>query len=243
MTSGDEWRPTGKIDPSGIRSRTVPRPPPGVVAGLAALGDATGIVSDVLDELGVAGVVGASRLRPTLPGSVLVGPALTVRNVARAGSAHEAARAQANGMAEFEAHNLAVPGDVVVIQGVAGVSNMGGISAQTGRRQGEAGAVVDGGIRDLGHSRRVGYPLWAAETTPVTGKWRVRTVEINGPIEVAGVAVEPGDIVLADDSGVCFVPRDLATEVLRRARERASAEAAKCRALDEDVPVWALPQA
>jgi 4-hydroxy-4-methyl-2-oxoglutarate aldolase len=44
---------------------------------------------------------------------------------------------------------------------------MGGISAQTGKRQGEAGAIVFGGIRDVAHSRRVGYPVWATEVTPV----------------------------------------------------------------------------
>ena len=49
-------------------------------------------------------------------------------------------------MAEFEAHNLATPGDVLVIQGVANVSNMGGISALTGKRQGEVGAIVMGGV-------------------------------------------------------------------------------------------------
>ncbi len=55
------------------------------------------------------------------------------------------ARSHVNRMAEFEAHNLALPGDIVVIDGVAGVSNMGGISSQTGKRQGEAGAIVSGG--------------------------------------------------------------------------------------------------
>ncbi|MFJ8537841.1 hypothetical protein [Streptomyces sp. NPDC093591] len=52
---------------------------------------------------------------------------------------------------------------------------MGGISAQTGKRQGEAGAVISGGIRDAGHSRQMGYPVWATEITPVTGKWRIAT--------------------------------------------------------------------
>jgi regulator of RNase E activity RraA len=144
-------------------------------------------------------------------------------------------------MAEFEGHNLALPGDVVVIDGVAGISNMGGISAQTGKRQGEVGAIVFGGIRDIAHSRGVGYPVWSTEVTPVTGKWRIETVEINGDIEVAGVRVAPGDIVFADESGVCFVPRARAAEVLERARSKAAAEAAKCRAIDAGTAVPDLP--
>ena len=153
-----------------------------------ALGaDASGIVSDVMDELGITGVIGASVLKPTMVGQSIVGPALTARNIMQREHVYEAARRHVNKMAEFEAHNLALAGDIVVIEGVAGISNTGGISAQTGKRQGEAGAVVFGGVRDVGHSRRVADPVWATEITPVTGKWRIETVEINGEIVIGGV--------------------------------------------------------
>ena len=129
----------------------------------------------------------------------------------------------------------------MVIDGVAGISNMGGISAQTGKRQAEVGAIVFGGIRDVGHSRRLGYPIWAAEVTPVTGKWRIETVEINGEIVIAGIRVAPGDVVLADDTGVCFIPRARAREVLELAKQKSAAEEAKCKAIDTGVPVADLP--
>lgn len=129
----------------------------------------------------------------------------------------------------------------MVIEGVSGISNMGGISAQTGKRQGEVGAVVLGGVRDVAHSRRVGYPVWASEVTPVTGKWRIETVEINGPITIAGIRVAPGDIVLADDSGVCFIPADRAAEVLTAAQRKAALEEKKCQAIDAGVAVADLP--
>ncbi len=118
---------------------------------------------------------------------------------------------------------------------------MGGISSQTGKRQGEAGAIVEGGVRDVAHSRRVGYPIWSTEVTPTTGKWRLQTVELNGEVVVAGVRVTPGDIVVADDTGVCFIPRDRAVEVLALAEKKAAAEATKCEAIDNGVPVWDLP--
>ncbi len=232
---------TGKIARERIRLMEAPRPPEGVVEGFRSLGDASGSVSDVMDELGIPGVIGASVLKPTIAGVSIVGPALTVRNIMQREHVYEAARRHVNKMAEFEAHNLARPGDVVVIDGVAGISNMGGISAQTGKRQGEAGAVVFGGVRDVGHSRRVGYPVWSTEVTPVTGKWRIETVEINGEIIVGGVRVAPGDLVFADDTGVCFIPRARAAEVLALAQRKSAAEESKCKAIDAGVPVADLP--
>ena len=238
MSVDEHKRLTGRIAAESIRLLAVPRPPAGVVERLTALGDPTGIVADVMDELGIPpGVIGASVLRPTIPGRTIVGPALTVRNIRQRIDPLEGARDHVNRMAEFEAHNLAQPGDVLVIQGVADVSNMGGISARTGKRQGELGAIVQGGVRDIAHSRAIGYPLWASGITPVTGKWRLETVEINGAVQIGEVRVAAGDIVVAHDTGVCFIPRDMALEVLDAAEQKAAAEAVRCKAIDDGVPV------
>jgi 4-hydroxy-4-methyl-2-oxoglutarate aldolase len=233
-----EKRLTGRIAPERIRLLKIPRPPDGAVERFLAIGDPTGLTSDAMDELGIAsGAIGASALKPTIPGTTMVGPALTVRNVLQRADPLTGARAGVNRMAEFEAHNLASPGDVLVIQGVANISNMGGISALTGKRQGEAGAIVMGGIRDIAHSRMVGFPLWSSEVSPVTGKWRIETVEINGTVQIGEVRVEPGDLVVADDSGVCFIPRDYILEVLELVEKKAKAEDIRCKAIVGGVAV------
>jgi 4-hydroxy-4-methyl-2-oxoglutarate aldolase len=234
----EKKRLTGRIAAENIKLMAVPRPPQGVVERLLALGDPTGIISDTMDELGIpAGVIGASVLKPTIAGKTIAGPALTVRNILQRINPLDGAREHVNRMAEFEAHNLAQQGDVLVIQGVAEVSNMGGISAQTGQRQGEVGAIVQGGVRDIAHSRALGYPVWASEITPVTGKWRLETVEINGPVQIGEVRVAAGDLVVADDTGVCFIPRDVVLEVLDAAEQKAKAETVRCKAIDDGVPV------
>lgn len=237
MTS-TEKRLTGRIAREGIRHMSVPRAPDGVLERLRALGDPCGVISDAMDELGLPpGVIGCSILRPTMPGSVIAGTALTVRNILQRTNPLEGAKTHANKMAEFEAHNLAQSGDVLVIQGVANVSNMGGISALTGKRQGEVGAIVQGGVRDVAHSRKVGYPVWSTDITPVTGKWRLETVEINGDVQIGEIRVCCGDVVVADDTGVCFIPRAHILAVLEAAEKKSKAEAVRCKAIDEGMPV------
>lgn len=189
-----------------------------VVEGFRALGDLTGTVSDVLDQLGIVGAVPASVLRPSDPKARIVGRALTVLNRARKESVPEAVATKKSGLGEIKAHAMARAGDVLVIQGVPNVSSLGGTSATVGKRQGEIGAVVDGGVRDVDHSRGVGYPIWSSSVTPITGKWRVETAGVNQPVVIAGVTVRPGDLVLADECGVCFVPIEKAEDVLAIAR-------------------------
>jgi len=219
-------RLTGKIHPSGIGTFELPKIPPEILEGFRALGaDASSVVSDAMDEMGVAKAIGASVLRPIYAPAAIVGRALTLRNVVQEHSPYKGASAKISRLAEIEAHNLAEPGDVLVIEGVHGVSNIGGISATIGKRQGELGAIVDGGIRDVGECRSIGYPMWSRDVTPLTGKWRIQTVEINRPVEIAGVRVTPGDIVVADETGICFVPPDIAAAVLKRAQEIMVAEA------------------
>lgn len=229
---------TGRIAADRVRMMTVPVQPREVIDAFLALGDPVGLVADSMDELGVAGsVIGTHILRPTMPERCIVGPALTLRNIARRGDPHAISLTKVNKMAEFEAHNLASEGDVLVIQGVPGVSNMGGISAQTAKRQGEVGAIVWGGVRDVAHSREVDYPVWATEFTAVTGKWRIETMEINGPVQIAHARVEPGDLVVADETSVCFIPRDDIAAVLALAQKKAEAEKVRCAAIDDGVPV------
>ena len=142
-----------------------------------------------------------------------------------------------SGLGEIEAHNLAEPGDVLVVQGIANISSMGGVSASVGKRQGEAGAIVDGAVRDIDHSRRIAYPIWCSSVSPITGKWRIQTVAINRPVSIAGVAVRAGDLVIADEVGVCFIPFERAAEVLALAQRLTRREEERLAKLASGMPL------
>ncbi len=206
--------PIGKLKPEQINMQELPRLPDEVIAGYQSLADLTGTISDACDLLGIACVVPSEKLPPVNPRQRLVGPALTVRNIARTAQVHKAVTEGRNTMGETEAHHLATPGDVLVIEGLTGCSNMGGQSATIGKRQGEIGAIIDGSIRDPDHYHQSKWPVWCRGFTPITGKWRLQTVEVNGPVHIAGVQVNAGDLVCADDAGICFIPFHQAVEVL-----------------------------
>ncbi len=233
----------GRIDPARVRRFDLPAAPPDLLAELRALEGPGELVSDALDDLGFDGVIASSTLRPTIGGAVMVGPALTLRNEALEGDPFLAAReGRVNRQADFEAHALTRPGDVLVIEGCPGMSSLGGISATMGKRQGGLGAVIDGGIRDVAHSRAIGYPVWSRETTARTGRWRQETAEINGEVSIAGIRVRPGDLICADSSAVCVVPLELLAPLMVLVRKRLITDRESLEFLASDRPLAEFPR-
>jgi 4-hydroxy-4-methyl-2-oxoglutarate aldolase len=215
---------TGRFD-WVLRGEVPARVPREIIDRFKRIGDLSSTVSDVLDQMGLVGAVGTSELMPTLPNQRIVGTAVTVRNAEQTVSPLVNAMKREWRMAEILAVASAEPGDVLLIEGVRHVSNMGGLLATIAHRQGIAGAVVDGAVRDVDHSRSIGFPVWSRDVSPVTGKWRCVTQEINRPVTLAGVTVMPGDLVIADETGVCFVRQADAEYVVARCEEIAALEA------------------
>ena len=240
MKKPGDKRTLGKLQAGAFGMLELPALPSEMVDAYRALPDLTGMSSDAMDELGIPGVVPAALLRPTDPTVRIVGRALTVRNIPANKPVADAVKAGTSMLAEIEAHNLAEPGDILVLQGVDQISNMGGISASIGRRQGELGAIVDGAVRDIDHSREIGYAIWSRSVSPITGKWRVETVAVNQPVSICGITVSPGDLVLADEVGVCFIPRQRAAAVLERAQRIAANERIRQSKIASGAPVSEL---
>jgi 4-hydroxy-4-methyl-2-oxoglutarate aldolase len=228
---------TGKVAREAMGQMAIQRLPGDLLNGYRRLRDLSGMTSDAMDSLGITGAVPASVLRPTDPAARIVAQAITVLNVGRTDVVADAVRANDNRLGDIEAHNLSEPGDVLVIQGVDGISSMGSISAAIGKRQGEVGAIVDGAVRDVDNSRLIGYAVWSRSVSPITGKWRIETAGINVPVTIAGVLVNPGDLVLADEVGVCFVPFAKAADVLPIAQKIAANEERRQKLIAEGISV------
>jgi len=108
------------------------------------------------------------------------------------------------------------PGSVYVmkVEGGEDIAGMGGLMGTAMFARGFAGAVIDGGVRDLPQLKRIGFPVFATGAVPSTSVSHYRFGGMNIPIEVAGASVRGGDIVVADQDGVVIVPRSHAAEVL-----------------------------
>jgi regulator of RNase E activity RraA len=86
-------------------------------------------------------------------------------------------------------------------------------------QNGTAGLVVDGGVRDADEIAELGFPVFSRHVVPLSGKTRVKVIEINTTVKIDGMAVHPGDIVVGDASGLVVVPLAHAAEVARQAAE------------------------
>ncbi len=228
----------GKLAPECVHPNA-PQVEESLLQRFRALTDLTGSISDASDALGLACTIPASILAP-ISSARIVGTALTVRNIGRDTQVYKAASDRDNRMGEIEAHHLARAGDVLVIEGLTGVSNLGGQSASIGSRQGEIGAVIDGSIRDPDQYRACGLPVWCRGFTPITGKWRLQTVEINGLIEVCGIPCRAGDLVCADGAGVCIVPRAMIERVIELCERYERGDSARQADIDAGVPIAEL---
>jgi RraA family protein len=167
-------------------------------------------VSDCMSRMTAAG----ARLRPMHSGRSMSGPALTVKT--RPG----------DNLMIHKALHMAAPGDILVVDGGADLSNalIGEIMVATALSRKLGGFVMNGAIRDAAALRAGDFPVFAAGVTH-RGPYKDGPGEINVPVAIDGMVIEPGDLVIGDDDGVLCVPFDDAEAVLDAALKKSQAEA------------------
>ena len=120
---------------------------------------------------------------------------------------------------------MAEPGDVIVVDGGGDLTNalVGELMLSHAMSIGVAGVVINGAVRDLGWIKANSFPVFAAGITH-RGPYKDGPGEINVPISLAGMIIEPGDLVIGDDDGLLCVPFDHTDEVYRQAKAKNEAE-------------------
>lgn len=212
------------------------RPRKEIALQIKKIPDPTPTISDILDELGIEGSVPCSILKPIFIGRIIVGPALTIRYVKETYVPKQSMIDSLKGnLGDKDAYAIAQPGDVVIFDngGRENISTLGSLSVRYAITAEIEGCIVDGGIRDVSEIKQLGFAVWSRGITPISGKRRVETIEINGPVTCGGIKVVPGDLVVADDNGVCFIPVNKIELVFKLLLERVMAEERLTKALKD----------
>jgi regulator of RNase E activity RraA len=172
-------------------------------------------VADAMEQLYGQRAYMSHEMRPLAPAK-LAGPAVTV--LLKKGEHKEGAPAS-QGM--LDAIDSAPAGSVyvMVLEDGGDYAGIGGLMATAMKYRGLAGAIIDGGVRDTPQIRKLQFPVFSRGVVPSTTINHYRFAGVNVPVTCAGVRVNAGDIVVADEDGVAVVPKDRAADVLKKAQD------------------------
>ena len=190
-----------------VVKRTIDRTSLDIVDQLAPIGTAT-----VHEAIGRRGYIGPD-LKPIQQGTKVAGNAVTV--LSHPGD---------NGMLHA-AVEVCQEGDILVVTTTAPSTHgmFGDLLATSLMQRGVRGLVIDAAVRDTADLREMGFPVWTRHVS-CQGTVKNTPGSVNVPVSLGGIAINPGDVICADDDGVVVVARDEAAWALEKSNERLAKE-------------------
>lgn len=180
----------------------------------------SGVLSDILDDLGYREQAMDACIRPVIPGMKVAGKAMTILSIDVFEIPEEPYKL------ELEALDQTKEGEVLVVHTNYSTRTgfWGELLSTLAARKGANGAVMDAYTRDAEKIIEMGFPVFTTGFKPVDSKGRSEVVDYRCPIQCGGVNINPGDIIFGDIDGIVAIPPDVAIEVINKAYEKVGGE-------------------